>query len=366
MKNELTILIPTFNRPERLNRLLLYLNLCLLSKKIPIHSIRFLIIDGTGAPNKIVSEGVIKLENSGLNIELMNQPGVGLAERYAIAANEIKTNYVLVCGDDDLPDFDGITYWLNNRSTTSESQVFAGRFTNIYGISILRLVVKHGERPFSGLKIKNPDPLVRIAQYSLANSFGVTSLSYSIQPSELFRDFWSARYDKTYFFGGIELMHQIFLAGRAKIELSEHNLIFRDFSYIGYEIDSGREASAENVYPYYGESAIKKCCDFIVSFCGLTDSEAKKFVEEIIESNKALENSRQVVQSALEAMSSCKSARRLCATPPEVRLAWRRSYFSCYPKIAGLRRIIILSLPSKIIDYLKRLIEKPNSHQGII
>jgi glycosyltransferase involved in cell wall biosynthesis len=357
MQKKITIFIPTYNRPNRLARFFSYINLCLISNKIPLKLISILIVDGSEFESIEIKDSIVKLFGKGLNIELIRMPGRSLTERYLIGAKIIETEYVLTCGDDDLPDFIGINQWLQLEDNADKKMIFAGRYTNVYGLSLLNLITKNAERPYAGFKIENSSPLLRVSQYALANAFGVTSLAYSIQPIEIFINFWKdVNHEKlNFYYGGIELMHQTYLTAQLSINLADVNLIYRDFSYIGYTKVNQREAPTDDIYPYYGSAAVEKCVEYINFYCKTTPEDSAEIVKDILCMNKQIEKSKTLVQSNLENIISNKINCGLGYPQKEIEAAWRSTYFSCYPKIDALKKILILSIPSNMIIPLKTL-----------
>ena len=357
MKKKITILTPTFNRPNKLARYILYLSLCMKSGKIPLDSVKILILDGSEVNSIKNNFSITKLYEDGLNINLIRKPGYSLTDRILFGAKIIDTEYVLVCGDDDLPDFIGIHQWLQIEDDLNRKTVFAGRFTNIYGFSIFSLISNNAERPYSGFKIQNSNPLLRVSQYALANAFGVTTLAYCIQPTEIFLNFWEDVTNKKINFhhAGLELMIQTYLTSQLSINLSNINIIYRDFSYIGYKTLNEREAPTDDLYPYYGIVAVEKCIDHISYYCKVSYNNAKEIVNEIICINKNIEKSKKNVQSRLENINNKKNEIASEYPQREVIMAWRRTYFSCYPKLLAIKKILILSIPNAIINYIRNL-----------
>jgi hypothetical protein len=150
-------------------------------------------------------------------------------------------------------------------------------------------------------------------------------------------------------------MLQTYLSARLFINLADVNIIYRDFSYIGYTKTNEREAPVEDRYPYYGIAAVEKCMDYINFYCKVSRKDSEEIVKEIIYMNKKIEDSKIIVQSNLEKVKNRINKNVSGYPQKEIETAWRNTYFSCYPKIQAIKKILILSMPHAIIIYLRNL-----------
>lgn len=351
----LTILVPTFNRAQKLRRFLSYLLKVEVHKKNVLNNIEFLIADGSEATDYKNNQIIGQLRQLGMHIEYCHFPRVDLIERFVLISKEIETNHVLVCGDDDLVDFEGVRDWLDNKDKFPVDYTYAGRFSNILGLSVFGLVVSCMERPFYGLKLTSEDPEIRLLMYGTANSFGITSLSYAIQPTSLFRDFWSIVEGQQLYLGGVEFLHQIFLSIRSKIIFSEKTLIFRDFSYIGYKSEKMREAPATDKYPYYGDKVVNLAVQIISDYSSADASRALEIIENVIDIQTSVLPSRLRLQGMYANQGS-----KICSCSDSISTAaiksvWFRTYLEVYPRKLAIKKFIIFSLPASMTTFYKKI-----------
>lgn len=358
----LTILIPTYNRAPKLRRFLTYLLKIERHQKQVLPYIEFIIADGseqTDYKNNQLLEQLIEL---GIHIEYCHFPRVGFQERFIIISDQIKTKHVLVCGDDDLVDFGGIKDWLDNKNEFPVDYVYAGRFSNILGLSISGVVLSSLERPYYGFKIATEDVKARFLMYGVANAFGITSLAYAIQPTFLFNEFWSLTKDRQIYYGGLEFLQQTFLASRSKIIFSEKTLIYRDFTYIDYKPEKLREAPATDKYPYFGETAVNLAAQMVSKCSSLDAFSALEIIENVIDIQFSVGPSRLKLQNSYsnQGYKICTASDSITAAA--IRSAWFRTYLETYPRKPAMKRFIILSLPgwvttlySKVKSFLRHI-----------
>lgn len=84
MLSDITIIIPTYNRPRQLNRLLSYYS-----------KFKFQIIVGDSSPNSFPNLKKYK------NIKYYHYPNFPYAKKLPLIYNKVRTKYVLFCADDD-------------------------------------------------------------------------------------------------------------------------------------------------------------------------------------------------------------------------------------------------------------------------
>ena len=96
--NELTIIIPTYNRPHELKRLLLYLDKSNLN-------ISICILDSSEIHKKKINKQTIcALRSSNLKIEYFEYPpDIPAFDKYKKGILHANTKYVMFCADDDVP-----------------------------------------------------------------------------------------------------------------------------------------------------------------------------------------------------------------------------------------------------------------------
>ena len=356
LEARLTILVPTYNRAPKLRRFLNYLLRIEPHQKALLPHVDIVIADGSDQPDHKNIQLIEQLEKIGVGIRYCHFPRLGLQERFAVVSTQIETSHVLVCGDDDLVDFGGIGDWLENKYKIAAGHVYAGRFLNILGPSIFGLKVDCLERPYYGFKIAAEDVKTRLLMHGVANAFGITTLSYAIQPTFLFREFWSMTKGQILYYGGLEFAHQVFLTARSKVFFSEKTLIFRDFTYIDYKYEKLREAPATDKYPYLGEEAVNLAVQIISKNCPVDATMALDIIEEIIEIQASVLPSRLRFQN-----EHTKQGKRLRlssdpVTVSAVQSAWFRTYLEAYPRKEAVKRFLGLSLPGCTYNFLRKLV----------
>jgi hypothetical protein len=355
LEKPLTILIPTYNRAPKLRRFLSYLLKIEAHQKIVLSNVEFIIADGSDKTDYKNNQLIDQIGELGIHIEYFHLPRVGLKERFIIVSREIKTNHVLVCGDDDLVDFEGVRDWLDNKNKFPVDYVYAGRFSNILGLSIFGLKVSCLERPYYGFKITAEDVEVRLLMYGVANAFGVTSLSYAIQPTLLFSEFWSMTKGRQLYYGGLEFLHQIFLTARSKIIFSGKTLIYRDFTYIDYKSDKLREAPATDKYQYFGEEAVNQAVQIISKYSSVDSSRALNIIENIIDIQASVLPSRLRLQNMYTNQGNKICSRSDLITMAAIKSVWFRAYLETYPRKPAIKRFIILSLPACMTQFYSKI-----------
>lgn len=343
--NVLSIVVPTYNRPLKLKRFLDYLIFCHRSKSSVFLAVRFIIVDGSTNICSLNIELVEMLHGWGVIIDYYHVPETGLSQRLLLASKKIQTSYVLVCGDDDLVDFDWVRNWIDGESRSRAGWTYAGRFVNVLGISLHGLDLSCAERPFSGFEISSSSPEIRLLTYGVANAFGISSLSYAVQPSSLFGEFWSMVEGQNLYHGGLEFLHQVFLAFKSKITFTDSPLIYRDFSYIDYVHEEMREAPSSDRYPYIGQDAVNLAVDFICSNSGLNRLDALEYVESAINLQFSLIPSRRRVQRVIQGAGDNALLKLDRETVRAVKHVWIRNYLTAYSFKGAVKRFIRASLP---------------------
>lgn len=120
MLKELTILIPTYNRPQKLRRFLLYTVISYPGNELVFSKIRIKIADGSLSEDSSCNILIENLSRMGVAIEYSRLPGESLVRRLMLAVNSVDTKYVMTCGDDDLIDFQGLSTWLSEKFLTKK------------------------------------------------------------------------------------------------------------------------------------------------------------------------------------------------------------------------------------------------------
>lgn len=343
---KLSILIPTYNRPAKLSRLLYYLNRLALKDMIP-EFIEVIVADGSSTELQartctLTSDYFL---NPLYSLRLLTVPERSFVDRLKLLANSARGQYVLYTGDDDLPIFDNIEYSIERLDKYISLSAVAGRFINITGFGINKLCFSVAERPLSGFSLKNPSGLVRLGALVSLNSIGVSSLTYAIQRKETVIDYYDIVSREHIFHGGMEFVHQVYTTLKGDIYFENTPFIYRDVTYIGYIPDVDREAPNTDDFPYLGLSAINLAASMISESMNISYEEAYEIIVSLVETSGQLQEISHTVRAELEALPIpfVEATTYMAATA-----AWYTNLESCYPNEHVNLRRLIGSLPSSI------------------
>ena len=305
----ISILIPTYNRPGKLLRLLRGLNLYY-SKKFSSRSLtssippieEILIADGSEKQsnhyahlNDLVTKE-INILSSYVNVNYMNLAGYSLNDRLFYLAEHAKSAYVMPLGDDDFPILESLDLALKRIESSNDISVVLGRLINIRGINNDSLCLSIIERPYSGFSIDFDCILSRISSHRVLNALGVPALFYGLQSKTSYLNFTRLLYDnqKDLFYGGQEFLHQLHCCIGGKISFLEEPMVYRDFTYWAYQREAIREAPDTDAYPYYGEKAINMACNMLVNASVFTsEADAINYIDSILNISQSLSKCRE-------------------------------------------------------------------------
>lgn len=294
----LSILIPTYNRPMRLLRLLHHLVLQFqestnLVKKFDLEII---IADGSDGHqaslyNEIDFSDKISYLKNFSQVKVLHRYGNSLHSRLRDLFKSSSGDFILLLGDDDLVILENLYFLLIKYADNTVNQTITGRLVNIRGLSLFGLRFDTSERPYSGVTFDNNDPIVRLSQYFTLNALGTNCLAYSIQSRNIFSKYVDSITDDMYF-GGLEMLHQVVSILHGVIVISDVPLIFRDFTYLDYKIESMREAPDSDPNPYFGKNAVDAAVNLISSVTGKDNSSSLDLINNLNYSIKFLQPSR--------------------------------------------------------------------------
>lgn len=346
--------MPTFDRPERLERLLLHLSLQIDSELFRELDLEIVIGDGFSEPkfdvrnNKQISY-YLSLLRIHAKIQLLSLPGKSFASRLRSIAQASQRKFILLLGDDDLVILKNVKNLLLKHVIT-EGETISGRVVNIVGLSLNGIRYNQIERPYYGITIDHTSPVVRLSQYFTLNSVGTNPLAYSIQARDVFLEYTRLINNKFYYYGGFELIHQVTTLISGKVILSTAPLIFRDFMYLDYKMECQREAPSSDKYPYFGNEAVITSGELIAKKSEFTKEEAIKFVDYLIHTSENLQRSRNELKGALVfplAMKIDESDLSIACK------AWQKTYKNIYKGKSywqfNLRRIPFFDIFKNII-----------------
>lgn len=343
---KLSVLIPTYNRPAKLARLLYYLNRLASEGKVPDFA-EVIIADGSQDELQAQShDSTCNYFSKPLyHLRILSVPNVSLVNRMKLLAETAEGDYVLCVGDDDLPIFDSMETSMEKLDKQPSLSAVAGRFINIKGFGINRLCLSVAERPYSGFSLTSPNALTRLGALIALNSVGVSSLSYAMQRRATAIDHYNVVSREKIFYGGLEFVHQIHTTMAGGIHFDSAPSIYRDFSYIGYSQDSEREAPDSDDFPYIGRDAVRIAASFITDGAGIPSEEAFGLVAELFKSAQQIQESRQAATVELETLPLPVVEP---ATLMSVTAAWYATLEKCYPGEHVKMRRLLGSLPPSI------------------
>ena len=324
-----SVIIPTFNRDAKLARCLDYIRTCFKDNNFLSEVFDFWIVDGSETATFGHSHLVREIEKIGVTVDYSHMPNEPLFRRVKTGVFRSSGDFIFVCGDDDLLDFDNVVSDLEEYGLLDA--VVAGRFVNLCGLGWSNVYCTDGERPFSGFEIDLKSPLMRALVLGVSNGYGISSLSYSIIPrrvSELF--YVEFDLDKQYY-GGVEFMHQLFVAYHSEVIFTDKIHLFRDYSYIGYVWEDKREALDDEEFIYIGRSAVEALDSYFFREMKTSDREQMRGVVRYIHKiQQALGPSRQKLERRLGNPSRLINVMGGSRSAIQVNQVWVRHFWTCY------------------------------------
>lgn len=167
-----SIIIPTYNRPNHLRRTLDYYQ----GDK---DYFKIIVADSSSDENKIINKEII---SSFPNLDILYlsdySPEINPFFKFADALNYVKSKYCLFCGDDDFVTSDGINQSVNFLENNPDFTVVHGHYITFY----LKSQKNKGKQfrwrsGYSSESITSPDPKLRLTEhlskYSIATFYGV-------------------------------------------------------------------------------------------------------------------------------------------------------------------------------------------------
>lgn len=355
---KLSILVPTYNRPARLSRLLYYLNSLAFKGGVP-DFVEVIIADGSNAElqAQFHDDTMNYFMKPLYDLRILSVPNVSFVDRMKLLAEAAKGDYLLYVGDDDLPIFDGMEASMDKLDKQRSLSAVAGRFINITGFGISKLCFSVAERPYSGFGLTNPNTLTRLGTLIALNSVGISSLTYAMQRRETVIGHYDMVSREQISHGGLEFVHQIHTIMMGGIYFENTPFIYRDYTFIGYRQHSEREAPESDDFPYIGRNAVTFAASMIADRSRLSNEEAFQLVAELFKNAQQIQESRQAASVKLETLPIpfVKSETLNAATA-----SWYASLGKCYPgAYVNLRRLfgsLPHSLRMKIYSMRSKLI----------
>ena len=349
-----SVVIPTFNRDEKLARCLDYIWTYFQDNISLSKLFDFWVIDGSETSSSRSFALVKDIEKIGVNINYFHLPNESLFRRVKSGVLKSRGDFIFLCGDDGLLDFDNVVSDLEEYGLSDA--VVAGRFMNLCGLGWSKVYCTDGERPFSGFEINLQSPLMRTLVLGVSNGYGISSLSYSLIPRQVSELFYAEFDLDEHYYGGVEFMHQLFVAYHSKVIFTDKIHLYRDYSYIGYVSEDKREASDDEDFVYIGRSAVEALDRYFSREMAASERKQMKLVVRYIHKvQQALGPSRQQLERRLGRPSRLINAMGGSRSAVKVNQVWVRHYWTCYGINNGWKarmKIIFPWLPT-VWRYLK-------------
>ena len=298
-----SLLIPTFHRPARLARCLHHLSLQFEAALFDSLKLEIIIADGFDNPelNILKNENVnIYLEQLAnyCKISVLSLPNISLSQRIYQLSLKATNDNVMLLGDDDLIILKNCESLLEDHDDIPHPRTISGRLLNITGLKLNNVDFNVQERPYVGYTLDHPSGIVRISQYFALNAVGTNALAYSIQSKEILCQYSLEATKKDFFYGGLEMLHQTISLLKGPVFISEKPLLFRDFTYLDYNIDPQREAPDSDQYPYHGLDAVLALTGLIADEKEMNQEQARLLVDSILLTTRDLQKSRTSVRDS--------------------------------------------------------------------
>jgi glycosyltransferase domain-containing protein len=212
IKNKITIIIPTLNRPISLKNSIEYY------KKLPF-SVKY--FDG--------SNKKIKIKNLSKNIKYFHIPNLGLYERLDLSLKYIKTPYVILGTDDEFYTYEGLISCLSKLETKKEYISCIGQCIKFFSVN-KKLFTFLGYKENLKNTIDQSDYEIRIKKHlqNYAPKY-IYSLSRSFYWKKSVKNLISLKFPA---FAIGELVFEISMAFYGKILIQKKLFWFRNYNNI--------------------------------------------------------------------------------------------------------------------------------------
>lgn len=150
MKKQTTILVPTYNRPEDLKRLVSYT-----VDNFSLDRVHMIVLDGSDKKNQKLNQNACNHDR----IEYKNYENhITYVERMFSGLKKVKTDTVTILGDDDILDPNGLTDCVNFLHDNSDYAIAHGKYIGFdYAPNGLRF-----NETYQSQSIENNSPLERL------------------------------------------------------------------------------------------------------------------------------------------------------------------------------------------------------------
>lgn len=351
MNKVVSIILPTFSRPEKFLRQLLYLDRLRQSGHYDDFFADNEIIVGDGTNEYADSEleakisGFIALFQEGDWFRYCRMKGVPFLERLYRLGSLTRGAFIVINGDEDFicPDFIVKHVGRHDLLGSSGGITLSGRLANVTSFTPWALKISFLERPYAGFNIDFPCAYSRIAAHLVVNSLGVSALAYSLQSRDLMLGFLELirGMDGLIFHGGFELLHQVYSALNGKILFKDDILFLRDFCYLDYQRSSERAAPATDKYPYYGSYAIEQCSVLLSNSSGASLDSSREFIDSLLNCSESLLASKSKISTFVRDNAFSESLSK--SIPVRffeiVEYSWLHTSALCYSRASRLKAL---------------------------
>lgn len=336
----ISIIIPSFERREKILRLLTFIKKEIATGNIKkcLNKFEIRIVEYYNSENELVNnkiESLIKEINNFKKVIFHEKSDIKCVfKRITLLIKSSKFSSILIGSDDDLPCISNAIS-LNKTRIANGHKSICGSLLNIRGFKQDSLFIDSRERLISNFNISFDDPLLRVINYFTLNSIGCSSISYSVIEKDLLKYITNICdvNAKNLFYGGSEFITQFVTLLNSKLIFSSLPLILRDFTYIDYEHDKKREAPDHDKWPYYGELAINICKDEIMKFYPKLETETIfKLLKNLISQSKQVSDSFHKYRDCIDPNKVFKKQNYESSKQSLINAyqAWKETEFLCF------------------------------------
>ena len=263
MAASLTFLIPTYNRPTRLQRCLYWL-----CHSTQDSALKFKILIADGSSLDVKKTNLKTISTSQLNIDYIPyNEEVYLLSRIKHGLARVDTKYVHILGDDDFALVDGIG--LASKELESDKNdnfvCCSGQYLHLYDIPISgKLSACYFDISYQTSRARfcySKSYLKRLIDHKTTYSIGCPSLSYSVYKTQVLADVLSSWSDDLLYTDS-ERMHQVAALSKGNILYLQTPSLIRDFGgYRTYIPEPCRQAPQT----YFSANGLEKIRKYVAT-----------------------------------------------------------------------------------------------------
>lgn len=218
---DVTILVPTFNRPKELRRLLRFLEA--MNNSYPVH-----VLDGGNAESQLLNAR-LEGEFRGVTVRKYAE-GYHFGLRTADGLNHVKTKYIVFCADDDFVIPSGIAACAKFIDDNQEYRAAIGR---VYGLGYSHSILRRGVSIMNSLgfsyHLRHASFIERYVRLLAYADVGCPPLYYAVRYADDAREIQNL-IPATMKYSAVELINNALtcLMGKAKVLPVDYG--FRDYA----------------------------------------------------------------------------------------------------------------------------------------